>query len=113
MNDILAPTMLAEAVFGLNDDAFMMFMVVFLLLCCALGFGVAVVFRDKGMFGPAAESSEASSETPLEPIEDLPVATAVANAPDARGASEAFIRITEKHSVVETQAIPNAQSVAH
>ena len=44
MKDILSSTILAQAVFGLNDDAFMMFMVVFILLSWSICVGLAVVF---------------------------------------------------------------------
>ena len=105
--------MLAEAVFGLNDDAFMMFVVVFLLLYCGICFGAAVVFRKGGRFPPMTEPSGASHESPVDGIEKVAIGTAVAGAPGKRGTSEALSRVGEEFSVVEKKALPGAGSVGH
>jgi len=107
MKDILSSKILAQAIFGLNDDAFMMFMVVFILLAWSIGVGLAVVFRENKIIRPVPEPAKAPRETSVGGFSAVEVNTehtAVGceqHVIGEKAASEAFTEFTREFSAVE------------
>lgn len=118
MKDILSSTILAQTVFGLNDDAFMMLMVVFILLAWSICVGLAVVFRENTIIRPAPESAEPSRETSVGGFsavevntEDTAIGSAVGYEQHGMGEkalSEPFTEFAKEFSAVEQKALPSA-----
>ena len=122
MKDILSSTILAQAVFGLNDDAFMMFMVVFILLVWSICLGLAVVFRENTIIRPAPEPAKASRETAVGGFsagnvnaENTAVGFAVRREQHGMGekaVSETLTEFTKEFSAVEPKPLPSAGALA-
>ena len=119
MKVILSSEILAQTVFGLNDDAFMMFMVVFILLVWSICLGLAVVFRENTITRPAPEPAEASREVggfrAVEgDTENAGIGSAVGC--ERLGMREeavngAFTQTTNEFSVVEQKTLPSADTL--
>ena len=117
MTDILSSTILAQTVFGLNDDAFMMFMVVFILLAWSICVGLAVVFRENTIIRPAPEPAKVSREVGGFRAVDVDTENAVIGSAvgcERLGMREevngAFTQITE-FSAVEQKTLPSADTL--
>ena len=119
MKDILSSTILTQAVFGLNDDAFMMFMVVFILLAWSICVGLAVVFRENTILRPVPEPAKASRE--VGGFRAVEVDTENAAMGSAVGCERlgmreeavngAFTQITNELSAVEQKTLPSADTL--
>ena len=122
MKDILSSTILTQAVFGLNDDAFMMFMVVFILLAWSICVGLAVVFREDTIIRPVPEPAKASGETLVGGFSAVAVNAQNAAIGSVVGCeqhgtgeeavSEAFTDFAKEFSAVEQKALPSADTLA-
>ena len=118
MTDILSSTILAQAVFGLNDDAFMMFMVVFILLGWSICVGLAVVFRENTILRPVPEPAKASREVGgFRAVEVDTENAAIASAVGCErfGMREegngALTQTKEEFSAVEQKTLPSANTL--
>jgi len=118
MKDILSSKILAQAVFGLNDDAFMMLMVVFILLAWSICVGLAVVLREDTIIRPVREPAKASRETLVGGfsavevnMEKTAVGSVVGYEQHGTGeeaVSEALTEFAKEFSAVEQKALPSA-----
>jgi len=118
MKDILSSKILAQAVFGLNDDAFMMLMVVFILLAWSICVGLAVVLREDTIIRPVPEPAKASRETLVGGfsavevnMEKTAVGSVVGYEQHGTGeeaVSEALTEFAKEFSAVEQKALPSA-----
>ena len=118
MQDILTSKILAQAVFGLNDEAFMMFMVVFVLLAWSICVGLAVVFREDTIIRPVPEPAKASHETLVGGFSAVAVNAQNAAIGSVVGCeqhgtgeeavSEALTEFAKEFSAVERKALPSA-----
>ena len=118
MTDILSSTILTQAVFGLNDDAFMMIVVVFILLAWSLCVGLAVLFRGNTVNRAVPESAKASREVGGFRVveadtEDAAILSAVEY--EQPGMHEegngAFTQTTKEFSAVEQKTLPSADTL--
>jgi len=118
MTDILTSTILAQAIFGLNDDAFMMFMVVFILLFWSICVGLAVVFRENTILRPVPEPAKASREVGA--VRAVEVDTKDAAISSAVGCERlgmreegngAFTQTKKEFSAVERKTLPSSDTL--
>ena len=118
MAHTLSSTILTQAVFGLNDDAFMMFMVVFILLAWSICVGLAVVFRENSILPPVPVPVKASREVGGFRVveadtEDAAILSAVER--ERPGMHEegngAFTQTKKEFSAVEQKMLPSAETL--
>jgi len=118
MTHILSSTILAQAVFGLNDDAFMMFMVVFILLAWSICVGLAVVFRGNTVNRAVPESAKASREVgglrAVEVDTENAAIGSIVGCERLRMREEGngtFTETTKEFSAVEQKMLPSAETL--
>ena len=126
MKDILDSKMLAETVFGLNEDSFMLTVAFILIFFWCICLGLAVVFRENKEILPAPpvtnpskasrESTFADSDSARASTKNFVNGTAVEceqHAGGERVVSEVSPKITNELSTIQQKAIQTTANPIH